>query len=177
MTGGIDAPCSALHKLIEFALRRYHVPDEWIELILAYYDGLWGRSSSSGVTSDWARYERGVFAGCTVSVILFLIAFNIILEYVDRGDLERCVLNEMTIEALRAFMDDISILVPKVPTAHLALERTNNVLKWARMALKADKSRSLFMKRGTVQKVQPFSVNGEVIPSLHTKPLRTLGRV
>ena len=33
------------------------------------------------------------------------------------------------------------------------------------------------MKRGNVQKVEPFSVNGEVIPGLHRKPLRTLGRV
>ena len=105
---------SVPHKLIEFSLRRYYVPDEWIEFILSYYDGLWGRSSSSGVTSDWVRYERGIFAGCTVSVILFLAAFNVILEFVDRGDLERYKLYENTIEALRAFMDDLSILVPSV---------------------------------------------------------------
>ena len=168
---------SVPHKLIEYALRRYHVPEEWVELVLAYYDGLWGRSSSSGVTSDWARYERGIFAGCTVSVILFLIAFNLILEFVDRGDLDRYQLNEYYIEALRAFMDDLSILVPNVPAAHLALERTNIALEWARMKVKPSKSRSLFIKKGIVQKVEPFTVNGEIIPGLHKEPLRTLGRI
>ena len=29
------------------------------------------------------RYERGIFAGCTISVILFVAAFNVILEYVE----------------------------------------------------------------------------------------------
>ena len=105
-------------------------------MILSYYDGLWGRSSSSGVTSDWVRYERRIFAGCTVSVILFLVAFNVILEFVDRGDLERYRLHNHDIEALRAFMDDLSIIVPSVPTAHLALKRTNIALKWVRMAVK-----------------------------------------
>ena len=165
------------HKLIEYALMRYHVPDEWVELVLAYYDGLWGRSSSSGVTSDWARYERGIFAGCTVSVVLFLLAFNLILDFVDRGDLEKYQLSDHSIEVLRAFMDDLSILVPNVHTAHLAMERTQIALKWARMAVKPSKSRSLFIKKGAVQKVEPFTVNNEVIPGLHKKPLRTLGRV
>ena len=71
---------SVPHKLILFALRRYQVPDRWIELIMAYYDGLWGRTSASGVSSEWMRYERGIFAGCTISVVLFVAAFNVIFR-------------------------------------------------------------------------------------------------
>ena len=44
---------SVPHKLIEFALKRYSVPRDWIDLIMAYYDGLWGRTSASGISSDW----------------------------------------------------------------------------------------------------------------------------
>ena len=43
---------SVPHKLIQFALRRYLVPEDWIDLIMAYYDGLWGRTTSSGISSD-----------------------------------------------------------------------------------------------------------------------------
>ena len=46
---------SVPHKLIEFALKRYQVPEDWIDLILAYYDGLSGRITASGISSDWAR--------------------------------------------------------------------------------------------------------------------------
>ena len=39
-------PC----RLIVFALKRYQVPPDWIDLIMAYYDRLWGRTSSPTVS-------------------------------------------------------------------------------------------------------------------------------
>ena len=167
---------SVPHKLIEFALKRYQVPQIWIDIILDYYNGLWGRSGSGNIKSDWTRYEKGIFAGCTLSVILFLLAFNVIIEYVECGPIDKYILNGKAIEVVRGFMDDISLLVPSVPMAKVALTRTDEVLKWARMALKPSKSRSVVMKRGKLQKVQPFFVDGVVIPGLQEKPLRTLGR-
>ena len=81
------------HKLTAEALKRYKVPQEWIDLILEYYDGLWGRSNAGDVKSEWTRYEKGVFAGCTISVILFLLAFNLIIEFVQAGPMEKYILN------------------------------------------------------------------------------------
>ena len=78
---------SVPHMLILFALRRYKVAEEWITLVIKYYNGLWGRTSASGVASDWYQYEKEIFAGCTISVILFLAAFNVILEYVSQAGL------------------------------------------------------------------------------------------
>ena len=175
---------SVPHKLIVFALRRYNVPEDWIDLVLAYYDGLWGRSSSSNVFSDWYRYEKGIFAGCTLSQILFLVAFNVILEYVEAGNVRRYSLKqgedgsqEFSIEMLRGFMDDLSILAPSVPLAKIALSRTETAVNWARMKLKPAKSRSIIIHRGKSMDVAPFEVGGVEIPSLQQKPLRTLGRV
>ena len=169
---------SVPHKLIVFALKRYRVPDDWIDLIMAYYDGLWGRTSASGISSDWKRYERGIFAGCTISVILFVAAFNVILEYVDVDEVKRYkVANGNSIELLRGFMDDVSILTSSVAMAKIALRRTEVVVAWARMKLKPVKSRSLVVHNGRCMDVEPFEVNGEVIPSLQRKNLRTLGRV
>jgi len=86
---------SVPHKLIVYALRRYQVPEDWISLVMSYYNGMWGRTSASGVSSDWMRYERGIFAGCTISVILFVAAFNVILEYVGEG-VERYAMSRAT---------------------------------------------------------------------------------
>ena len=169
---------SVPHKLIEFALKRYQVPDDWIDLILAYYDGLWGRTTASGISSDWARYERGIFAGCTISVILFVAAFNVLLEYVDNGGVARFKLsNGNSIELLRGFMDDVSIMTGSVAGAEVALKRTEEVVKWARMKLKPSKSRSLIVHKGRSMDIEPFYVGSEVIPALQRKKLRTLGRV
>ena len=44
---------SVPHVLILFALRRYKIPEDWINLVIKYYNRLWGRTSASGVASDW----------------------------------------------------------------------------------------------------------------------------
>ena len=44
---------SVPHMLILFAWRRYKIPEDWITLVIKYYDGLWRRTSASGVVSDW----------------------------------------------------------------------------------------------------------------------------
>ena len=167
---------SVPHKLIELGLRRYKVPEPWIKLVLDYYDGLWGRSSGDSVKSEWVKYEKGIFAGCTVSVILFLLAFNLIIEYIQAGKPKEYVLNGKPVEVVRGFMDDISLAVPSIPIARFTLRRTIEVLAWARMALKPSKSRSAVLARGKLKPVEPFSVNGTIIPGLQNKPLRTLGR-
>ena len=168
---------SVPHKLIEYALVRYQVPEEWRNLLLGYYDGLWGRTSSGKTASEWFRYEKGIFAGCTVSVVLFLMAFNVILEYVEAESFERYSIDGKPVELLRGFMDDVSIVTTSIPQTKKVLQRTDRALKWARMRLKPAKSRSLVIIDGRSTRLEPFSVDGSVIPGLHNKPLRTLGRV
>jgi hypothetical protein len=147
-------------------------------------------------------YERGIFAGCTISVVLFVAAFNVILEYVDVGEIERYKMsNGNTIELLRGFMDDVSIVASSVKGGKIALERFQVGVTWARMKVKPSKSRSFVMIKGRSMDVEPFvvgavddeitgevggepvvvgavggEVTGEVIPSLQRKPLKTLGR-
>ena len=169
---------SVPHNLIIFALRRYGVPERRISLIKQYYDGLWGRTSAGKVRSDWHRYEKGIIAGCTVSVILFLAAFNIIIEYVNQEILPSYVLsNGNRMELSRAFMDDLMLMLGSVREAKLALSRVVKVLKWARMKAKPSKSRSLVMVRGRVMNIEPFEVDGVVIPCIQKKPVRSLGRM
>ena len=69
------------HKLIAFALHRYGVSPQWIRLIETYYKGIFSKSFSESATSAWHRHQQGIFAGCTLSIILFLAGMNIILEY------------------------------------------------------------------------------------------------
>ena len=64
---------SVSHVLILFALRRYKIPEDWITVVIKYCDGLWGR--------------KGIFAGCTITVVMFLAAFNVTLEYVSQAGL------------------------------------------------------------------------------------------
>ena len=81
------------HKLIFFALRRYGVPNHWIQIVESYYVGIFSKSFSESATSSWHRHQRGIFAGCTISIILFLAGMNVILEYSLHTNVPRFVIN------------------------------------------------------------------------------------
>ena len=77
---------------------------------------------------------------------------------------------------LHAFMDDISLMTTSTPASKIALQITVVSLKWARMKLKPQKSRSLVIKGGKCIDEQTFQVAGEIIPSIQKELLKTLGR-
>ena len=170
---------SVPHALILFALKRYNVPPSWITLIMHYFCGLWGRTSASGVSSDWFKYEKGIFAGCTVSVIIFLAAFNILLELIQTARVPCYKLHgSVEMPLLRGFMDDLTLMTVGVPYARLMLRKVQQALLWSRMAAKGSKSRSCVIKCGRSMNVEPFTINeGEIIPSIQRIPIRFLGRM
>ena len=77
----INAYGSIPHRVIFFALERYGVPQHWISFIKNYYVGISSKSFSEHAPRNWHKHMRGIFAGCTLSIILFLAGINIILEY------------------------------------------------------------------------------------------------
>ena len=99
------------HNLIKFALKRYGISDNWIELIMDYYEGLWTWVSTTSCQSQWTRLKKGIFPGCTLSVVLFLAGFNIFIEFVSAKKFPTFRLeNGNSLPLLRGFMDDLSVM-------------------------------------------------------------------
>ena len=76
---------SVPHQLVFVALERYGVSQPWIKIIKSYYEGLWSRYFSNNSPSSWHKHLRGIFTGRTSSMILFLSAMNINIEYICAG--------------------------------------------------------------------------------------------
>ena len=51
----------------------------------SYYGGLWNQLFSPAEPSNWHKHLRGIFTGCTVSIILILAGTNVILEFIVAG--------------------------------------------------------------------------------------------
>ena len=136
------------HKLIAFALHRYGVSPQWIRLIETCYKGIFRKSFSESATSAWHRHQRGIFAGCTLSIILFLAGMNIILEYSVQAGVPKFTTNNNTLPLLRAFMDDLSLMSAKVSGAQTLLSRCITALTWAGLEFRADKSCSIVIVKG-----------------------------
>ena len=58
---------------------------------------------------------RGIFIGCTASIMLLLSAINIIKEHISAVR-EGEIYNTMTSTPIKAFMDDMFLMSPSIPT-------------------------------------------------------------
>ena len=76
---------SVPHHLIVFALEHYRIDSKWVDLLKSYYGGLWSQLFSPTEPSNWHKHLRGIFTGCTVSIILILAGTNVILEFIVAG--------------------------------------------------------------------------------------------
>ena len=146
------------HKLIVFALHRYGVSPQWIRLIEIYYKEIFSKSFSQSVTSSWHRHQWGIFAGCTLSIILFLAGMNIILEYSMQARVPQFTTNNTVLPLLFAFMDDLTLMSAAVSGAQTLLSRCITALNLADLEFRADKSGSIVIVKGRSVSTTPFSV-------------------
>ncbi|XP_057299099.1 uncharacterized protein LOC130629774 [Hydractinia symbiolongicarpus] len=174
------------HRLIFFALERYGISPSWIAIVKGYYSGLYSKSFSKSAPTNWHQHFRGIFAGCTLSIVLFLSGINVILEYTLATSVSCYITsNRVSLPLIRAFMDDINIMSSSVAGTQVLLNRCTTALSWANMTFRAEKSRSFVIIKGRSINSTPFSVSSpendidfsQYIPSIHASPVRFLGRI
>lgn len=68
------------HKLIETTLDRHHIPCKINNLIPNYYRNVRLRVISGCTTSNWDGLEKKIITGCTISVIFFTLAMNMLVK-------------------------------------------------------------------------------------------------
>ena len=114
--------------------------------------------------------------GCVISPLLFVLAMELIFrgaENMSKGVMKN---EHLTLPPSRAFMDDITILVPSQISADGLLQRYYDLFTWARMKAKPKKSRSLSLVGGSVGEIH-FKIGSDKIPTVREKPVKSLGRL
>ena len=79
---------------------------------------------------------------------------------------------KLNLPCTKAFMDDLFLQSSSVSNTEFLLQRCTCVLSWARLSFRASKSRSIVIRNGKVLDVSPFSFDNEVIPSIHSNPVK-----
>ena len=174
------------HKLIAFAIHRYGVSPQWMRLIETYYKAVFSKSFSQSATSSWHRHQREIFAGCTLSIILFLAGMNIILEYSLQARAPQFTTNNTALVGLTTCFHGLpKSYVCTVSGSQTLLSPCITTLTWAGLEFRADKSRSTAIVKGRSMNTTPFSVSkasdqpevSSYIPSIHSRPIKFLGRI
>lgn len=129
---------STPHKLVEVTLERHHVPDNIKALIMDYYNNFNLRFTSSTVTSERNQLEKRILTGCTISVMLFALAMNMLVKSAKpecRGPKTKSGIRQPPI---KAFMDDLTKTTASVPGYRGILQGWERLTTWARMCFKPD---------------------------------------
>ena len=133
---------SVPHKLLKMAMEHFWFPEAVQDLLMSYYDNFVIRFSTGKFTTEWQRLEVGIAAGCTISVVLFVLVMEMILKSTDTDGLAIKT-------PLRAFMDDITVLSKVGTETKRVLERLDQLISWSRMKFKAKKSRTCSLRNHT----------------------------
>ena len=66
----VNAYGSVAHKLIEAAMKLYHIPEKVQGIVRSYIKGMTIRFTVDDHTTSWHRIEKGIVTACTISLIL-----------------------------------------------------------------------------------------------------------
>ena len=164
------------HKLIEAALKQYHVPEIAANLVRDYYRKVEVRFTVGEKMTRWQQVEKGIVTGCTISVVLFIMGMNLIINAAKRESRGPKTTSGVYLPSTRGYMDDLTITTKTHVQARWLLSALEKTATWARMKFKPKKSRSLIIKKGQPTKKFNLKVQGEDIPSLMDSPIKCLGK-
>ena len=154
--------------IIEEAMDFFWFPNELQEMIISYSNNFQIRFTTGTFTTNWRRLEKEIAAGCTISVVLFILVMETMLK---SADIEVVVIKP----TLKAFIDDITVLAKCEEDINRVLRRLDELITWTRMKFKATKSRSCTIIKGKVKEMH-YRIAGERIPTAKEEPVKSLGR-
>ena len=125
---------SVPHGLLMKAMDFFYIPEKIKDLMKCYYDNFKMRFTTENFTTDWHGLEIGIAAGCTISVIWFILVMEMILRSADCSEETAKVKSPK-----KAFMDDVTLLTKDQQTMENVLARLDKLVTWSRMRFKAKK--------------------------------------
>jgi len=169
--GNLDL--SNLYKILEF----YSVDKNFVNYVKEFYDKFEYYVDTANIKTDAFKWKNGLIQGCSLSPVLFIIALNYVLSYVDNDYKNACgyTFNDpKNIKILlTAFVDDISIICKDVASVELVYKRLTELLKVLGLPVNKSKCALMVVNDNTkvtgelaqIQKVNMFKYLGEYISS------------
>ncbi|KAK3797908.1 hypothetical protein RRG08_020645 [Elysia crispata] len=160
----------------------YHVPEDKQVMLDDYFSGFQMRFSTYSYSTDWISLEIEIAIGCAISLILFVMAMEVILKAAeDSTDPANqgggCyMLPGCYMPPLKAFIDDTTIICSKEDETRRMLERFEILKAWCRVKFKPNKSHSLSVRKGKID-ATTFTVANQQLPKVSQEPVKSLGRL
>lgn len=102
-------------------------------LLQEYFNRLEPRISVRDYTTSWQRIKVGIVTGCTISVMLFSAAMNLVVESVEEMSRGPWMIAGIRQPPVRAFMDDTTVSTKNAIEAKWTLKETEELISWVRL--------------------------------------------
>ena len=170
-----DAFGSVPHSLIIHSLRRNNFPPEIVHYVHNFYSNLQATVHTSSFKSEVFSFKRGVFQGDPLSPIIFLLAFNPILQFLQENSKFGYKIQEENFITL-PYADDFCIISTDKRTHQRLMNQVSDKINSMGMKIKPTKCRSFSLSSGKPKIIQ-FNFENNVIPSISEEEQKFLGRV
>mgnify|MGYP003407069818 CR=1 FL=1 len=169
-----DAFGSVHHSLISKALQRYNFPPQ----IISYIQTLYSNMAAQIQTPEWSSspfyMKKGVFQGDPLSPLIFLAAFNPIIEFLKSKSSSGFPLDNHTKVITTPFADDFNLITTNKSTHQKIITQLNDLTNSLGLKLKPTKCNSLSIASGKPTNIQ-FALGDTPIPSIQENPIKFLG--
>ena len=125
--------------------------------------------------SEPFQFRRGVTQGDPMSPIIFILAFNPIIDFILKQDNYGYELNGKKIITL-PYADDFCLVTTNMRVQQRLISEINNHIQGMGMRLKPVKCRSFSIQQGKPTVIH-FNIGDSVIPSIHEEEQKFLGKV
>jgi hypothetical protein len=153
-------------------LEGYHVDKNFINYLKEFYSKFEYYVDTAGIKTETFKWKNGLVQGCSMSPLLFVIALNYILKYIDDEFKDTHGYDFGSVKILlTAFVDDICIICKNAESAEIVYNKLNELLKM--LGLPINKSKSAIMtvndyspmnsELANIQKVNSYKYLGEYI--------------
>ena len=159
---------SVRHQLLEKAMQFFWIPEDIKNLISMYFKRIYVMFSYNKYSTNWQKLNIGIMMGSVISPLLFILVMEKILCSADVNT------NQITGASLKAFMDDVTLIAESRSHKEQLVTSLQELFKWAAMKIKPSKCQSLSLLKGNCKEIK-FSVNGNEIPTIREKSIKSLG--
>ena len=167
---------SVHHSLIQFSLRHYYAPPQFLSILQSLYCGL----NATIVTDSWETplvpLQKGVYQGDPLSVVIFNTVMNTLVDTISkRVDLGYKFSSSHRRVNILQYADDTCLVANSPASCQYLLSGVGTWLEWSGLAAKVPKCQCLSLEGSTGKLRDPrLILNGAPIP-FTVDPVRFLG--
>ncbi len=169
-----DAFGSVPHDLIQHTLQRFHIPQEIQNYITSLYSNISGTVVTKSWKSEQFNFKKGVYQGDPLSPIVFLVAFNPILEVLQNVKHKGYMLNKDTKIICTPFADDFNLITTHKKTHQNLMDEIYSNTTSMGLKLKPSKCRTFSIVSGKPTAVS-FALGESLLETIENDPHKFLG--